>query len=142
MRKAGRWMLAAVMFLGPAALGQDAAKPDDYKKLYEDTLGQLKASQDRKAELADENAKMAAQMAELQKQHETDGAALMAMKIQTAGFSERTLFLRVHYNAWLQFVAVNPMVLMQWDAFVDRLGPVGPSIQLPLIDPDWPLSDK
>ena len=135
------WYLAlgATLLLGSSAQAQDQPKPDDYKKLYEDTLLQLKAAQDRRADLANDNSKLTDQIAAMQKQHDADQAEIMDLKTQIASFSERSFFLHAHYNAWTRFLAANPMVGMQWDLFLSHQEPIYPGIALPMIDPNWPL---
>ena len=123
-----------VLILATAALA-DTSKPDD-------TLAQLKAAQDRKAELATENGKLLAQVAELQKQLQVQGAQLDELKRQAAIIADRTFFLSSHYAAWTQFISANPAIKMQWELFL-RMVVTGSTPQTPLfMDPDWPLSAK
>ena len=111
----------------------DTPKPDD-------TLAQLKAAQDRKAELATENGKLLAQVAELQKQLQIQTGQLDELKRQAAIIAERTFFLSSHYAAWTQFISANPAIKKQWELFLRMVvsvdDPQGPFF----MDPDWPLS--
>jgi hypothetical protein len=133
----------AVLLLTQVSWGDDEIKPDDLKKLYSDTLVQLKAAQDRKSQLATDNEKLAAHVTELEKQVAAQHAQIEDLKNQSKTFADRTFFLRVHYMAWMQFLDGNPLIKMQWDLFLDRLtSPLTPSPQVPFIDPEWPLSSK
>jgi hypothetical protein len=141
MRHVG-YLVAILVVLGQPVLAQDNAQPEDYQKLYNQTLAQLKDAQNRKSELATANAQLTVQVADLQKQQQADAAQLADYKIQIASYAERTFFLRSHYNAWTQFIAANPLVQLQWDLFIEKQAPVGPTVQWPMLDPDWPLGAK
>ncbi|MDP9173652.1 MAG: hypothetical protein M3O30_07275 [Planctomycetota bacterium] len=134
-------LLGQLAIISPSR-GQDV-KPEDIKKLYDDTLVQLKAAQDRKSQLATDNEKLAAKVGELEKQVAAQKARIEDLKQQTATFTDRTFFLRVHYMAWGQFLEGNPLIRLQWDLFLDRItAPLSPSPELPFIDPEWPLSSR
>lgn len=135
------WCCAAVMLVAPIARGQDV-KPEDLQRMYKDTLVQLKAAQDRKAELGTQNEKLTARVAELEKQAQASGAQIDELKRQVADFSDRTFFLRSSYAAWQQFLANKPDVRMQWQFFLQSSAPPEP-VQGPVfMDPEWPLSAK
>jgi chromosome segregation ATPase len=138
MRYVGIWA-AMVLMVGAAAWGQDDIKPEDLKKQLQETVNQLKAAQDRKSELAKENAELTIKVADLEKQHNDDTAQLAELKIEVASFAERTFFLRSHYNAWLQFIVENPLARLQWDLFLTTKVTVNePSVHLPLLELQWP----
>ena len=61
--RAAMWSAALVLGLAAAAIAQDVRQPEDWKKMYEDASAQLRAAQDRKSELASDNAKLTAQVA-------------------------------------------------------------------------------
>ncbi len=52
MRRVCIGIMMALLAWPAMARGQDEVKPDQLQKLYKDTLAQLKAAQDRKAELS------------------------------------------------------------------------------------------
>src|SRR5579872_4011008 len=81
-----------VLLLAGIARGQDV-KPDDLKKLLNQTRDELKSVQDRKAELAMENAKLSNRIAELEKINQAQAAQLDDLKRKAAAFADRTLFL-------------------------------------------------
>ncbi|MGH7178256.1 MAG: hypothetical protein ACREJC_12820, partial [Tepidisphaeraceae bacterium] len=93
------------------------------KKELADTLAQLKAAQDRKNELATENEKFKAQIAEIQKQ-------LDELKGSAAQYAERTYFLRSQYAAWELFLMDYPPLRERWRIFLDA-GPVSADNALP-----------
>ena len=71
--RARTWALMALLLSATVAVAQDAPKPEQLKKMYDDALAQLKAAQDRKNELAMQNEQLTAKSAELQKQLEALG---------------------------------------------------------------------
>ena len=108
-------VLALLLFTGAipmTALAQDTNNPDELKKSLADALNQLKAAQDRKNELANENEKLKAKIAEQQK--ELDDARRVA-----AECGQTTWFLRSHYAAWDSFVKRYPRLKAQWDVFLE-----------------------
>ena len=121
-----------VLMMATVALA-DTPKPDD-------TLAQLKAAQDRKAELATENGKLLAQVAELQKQIQIQNGQLDELKRQAAIIADRTFFLSTHYAAWTQFISLNPAIKTQWELFLRMVVSVNNPQTPPFMDPDWPLS--
>ena len=128
-----------VVMLAATAPAQ-TVKPDDSKK-YKDTLNELKAAQDRKAELATQNEKLAARVAELEKQLQAQSVQLDEMKRQALAFADQTFFLRSHYEAWKHFIAANRAVKMQWEIFVQAVASLNASPQPAIfMDPQWPLS--
>jgi hypothetical protein len=139
MRYVGSWL--AVLMLASVALAEDDVKPQDLKKLYNETLVQLRAAQDRKAELASQNERMAMRAAELEKEIRFQTAQIDDLKRQTAGWAEKTYFLRTNYAAWRQFLEMNPAVRAQWTNYLERITPLSPVMEAPFFDLHWPLSD-
>jgi DNA repair exonuclease SbcCD ATPase subunit len=124
-----------VLMLAGIVHAQDV-KPDDVKKLRQD----LKEAQDRKAELATENLKLSARVAELEKTNQTQAAQLDDLKRKAASYADRTLFLSTQYAAWTQFINLNPAVKMQWAIFEETIASVSASQSPLFMDDDWPLS--
>jgi hypothetical protein len=135
------WIAAGVLLVVPIARGQDV-KPEDLQKMYKDTLVQLKAAQDRKAELATENEKLSAQVEGLQKQLAANSSQIADLKRQVADFSDRTFFLRSFFASWQQFITQQPPVRIQWQLFLQSSAPIDPAPTPLFIDPQWPLSAK
>ena len=124
----------AVLALAGIVRGQDV-KPDDLKKLLDQTRLELKTAQDRKAELS-------ARVNDLEKMNQAQAAQLDDLKRRAAAFADKTLFLSTQYAAWTQFINLNPTVRMQWAIFEDTIA-AGNAGQSPLfMDPNWPLSQK
>lgn len=137
-------VLVLLPAVGGVVRGQDV-KPDDLKKLLNETRAELKTAQDRKADLANENAKLSSRVRELEKTNQAQGAQLDDLKRKAAAFADRTLFLSMQYAAWTQFIALNPSVRMQWAIFEDTMAAVdvAKTSAAPIfMDPDWPLSAK
>ena len=116
-----------------------AVKPDT-AALLKETAQKLQDAQDRKAELAKENAKLTAQIAELTKANKAQAAQIEDLKTQVAAFADKTLFLTTHYTTWKQFIAANPTVKVQWEMFEQATSAF--ASQSPFfMDPNWPLSE-
>ncbi len=115
------------------AFAQDEPRPEMLKKMYGDALVQLKAAQARKNELADENEKLAARAAELQKQ-------VAELRSQAESLTEKTFFLRSHYAAWQDFVRQYPGIMARWKIYMETGWSDTPQETGHLIDRDWPLS--
>src|SRR5690349_21387598 len=98
--RARTWAAATVLLASTLALAQDAPKPEQLKKMYDDALAQLKAAQDRKTELAQQNEKLTAQIAEMTKELDRLRNEAVDLKRRDAETAERTFFLRSQYAAW------------------------------------------
>jgi septal ring factor EnvC (AmiA/AmiB activator) len=122
------------------AFAQDEPKPEQLRKMYDDALAQLKQAQDRKNELAAENDRLNAKMADLQKQMDAAKARVDEVNRAAASYADRTYFLRSQYAAWREFIRRYPKIEAEWRVFLegDALGP----LRLPdVMDAEWPLSD-
>ncbi|HUB27403.1 MAG TPA: hypothetical protein VL992_18400 [Tepidisphaeraceae bacterium] len=121
------------MALASTAFAQrDESKAEDWKKMYEDASTQLRAAQNRKAELASDNAKLTAQL-------EKRSAELDQLRHQTDTLTEQTSFLTAFYADWKSFIRLSPWISDQWTAY---FGPTVPELPDPgpvLWDPAWPL---
>jgi chromosome segregation ATPase len=106
--------MAAVMgllVLVPVARAQEGG---DLRKMYQDALAQLKESQDRKNQLASDNTKLAAQVADLQKQ-------LAATKRQAAEYEQKTFTARAQSAAWTIFVESYPDIWERWRQYITNV---------------------
>ena len=101
------------------ALAQDATTPEQLKKLYGDALAQLKAAQDRKNELAQQNEQLTAKVNELQKQLDQSRGEVLELKRHDAESAEKSYVLRSHYAAWQGFVERYPELKARWKRFLD-----------------------
>jgi septal ring factor EnvC (AmiA/AmiB activator) len=139
--KALRWIVVclALMTAGVTARA-DNVKPDDVDRMFHDTLIQLKDAQNRKAELATENDKLTARVAELQKQLAAQSVQLDDARRQASALADRTLFLRSHYAAWEQFISAYPAVKTQWELFVRTVAWASAPSPGIFMDPEWPIS--
>jgi Skp family chaperone for outer membrane proteins len=109
------WSLAA-----PAWAADEDIKPDEMRKLYQDTLNQLTAAQNRKAELAAENEKLTARVAELEKRLKAAEAENAESQRLAGSFAERTFYLRADQSAWQTFLQSQPDIYLRWQLFVNR----------------------
>jgi hypothetical protein len=105
------------------ATAQEQPNPEELKKLYDEAISQLKAAQDRKNELAADNEKLQARIAELDKQ-------LLDRDKTAAGWAERTWFYRSHYAAWERFLERYPRLREQWKQFL-QMSELDPLSELP-----------
>lgn len=114
-------LAAALGAAAPAGvcLGQEKPNPEQMKKMYDEAVGQLKAAQERKNQLAAENEKLAQQLEAARKELAAAAARLEEIKQTDADLAERTFFLRAHYAAWQRFVRLSPEVLASWRTFTE-----------------------
>ena len=124
---------ACILAPGAASLAQDGANLDQVKKNLQDALAQLKAAQDRKSELANENAKLTARVSDLEKQ--IDG-----YKRDAADEAERTFFYRSRYAAWEEFMRQYPDLLERWKSWLQNGGVKTGALPAMGDDADWPFS--
>jgi septal ring factor EnvC (AmiA/AmiB activator) len=68
--RSGLWAVAAVLALSSTAMSANEPKPDQWQKMYHDASIQLRAAQDRRAELSAQNTRLVVHAAELQKRLE------------------------------------------------------------------------
>jgi outer membrane murein-binding lipoprotein Lpp len=97
--------------LVPVARAQEGG---DLRKMYQDALAQLKESQDRKNQLASENTKLTAHVADLEKQ-------LAAAKRQTAEYEQKTFSARAQFAAWAIFVQSYPDIWERWRQYIGNV---------------------
>lgn len=114
-------MLLIVLCLATVASAQENASPEQLRKMYDDALGQLKAAQDRKNELAAENEKLGAKVAELTRDLKGANDRLAVLERESAEFAGRTFDLRSRQAAWARFIAYFPELKMRWETYVDAM---------------------
>lgn len=112
------WVAAALVLSAGLAFAQEAASPEQLKKLYGDALAQLKAAQDRKNELAQQNEQLAAKVVDLQKQLDQVRGEALELKRRDAEGAEKSFFLRSHYAAWQGFLDRYPELKARWKVFL------------------------
>ena len=117
--------VSAVSLTAGLAAAQEAANPEQLKKLYGDALAQLKAAQDRKNDLAQQNEQLTARVQELEKQLATLRGEMVELKRGDAEAAEKTFLLRSHFAAWNDFVDRYPELKARWKRFLqtDLLNP-------------------
>jgi hypothetical protein len=127
-----RIRLFVASILGLAVSGAAAQDAAQLQKLYDDTLVQLQQSQDRKNELANENAKLVERIAQLEKEvralrSAADRAELMAMQ----------------YSAFRTFLNRYPALLANFSQY-GGTEPTPertlPQTSFELFDRNWPFS--
>ena len=113
------WVAAALVLSAGFALAQESSSPEQLKKLYDDALAQLKAAQDRKNELAQQNEQLTAKVGELQKQLDQVKGEVLDLKRRDAESAEKSFFLRSHFAAWQGFVDRYPELKARWKHFLE-----------------------
>lgn len=145
----GTLIILAALALGAwsarRVVAQDENRPDQLRRMYDDTKRQLQEAQDRKNQLAAENDKLNARLLDLQKQldlaHQKLDEANRQLSAQAGDFAERTFLLRSHWIAWQNFVASDSQLQQRWDLFLRDAGGPLPTVGNPAgdgIDTDWP----
>jgi Skp family chaperone for outer membrane proteins len=125
---------------GGACFAQEQPTPDQYKKMYTDSLNQLKAAQDRKNELSAANEKLKKENAALQQQTAGLQKQLAALQEEKAHFSDKTFFLRSYYAAWRQFIGLYPRIGARWDDYISNDVPPLPPPRSKILSDNWPLA--
>src|ERR1041384_5446633 len=115
------WPVLAVVMCGGWCWGQEEPTRDELKKMYDDTLAQLKSAQTSKNELASENENLRGKIAEIEKQLAEARGQAQEIKREAAACAEKTFFLRAHYAAWQSFVEEAPSIKARWKAFFDTV---------------------
>lgn len=116
----GATFIAALLLLALACRADEPLKPEQMKKAYDDALVQLKAAQDRKAELARENDALATKVEDLKKQLAASQAQMDAMKREISENDDRTFVLRSYQAAWQSFLRRYPEVMTRWKTFIGQ----------------------
>ena len=98
---------------------QEDIKPEQLRKMYEDAVANLKAAQDRKNQLAEENEKLKAEVLRLQGEVKDFHARIDALEADAAQFAARTYDMRLHLAAWEQFVKRYPGLRVKWELFLE-----------------------
>lgn len=131
----------SVLLFTPVAVSRadEPVNPQQVKKAYDEALVQLKAAQDRKAELAKENEALAAKVEELKKQLADSQTQVESMKREIADNDDRTFYLRSYHAAWQNFIRRYPEVMARWKLYLgDSLLSVPQEVP-DIINPEWPM---
>lgn len=136
-----RWICvfvaAAIALQVPCVLAQDGLSSDQLRRMYDDAVVQLKTAQDRRNELARENEKLRSRPIQLEAiQKELDKVQREANIV-----ADKTFEARSEHAAFQEFLAANPFIRIQWQAFSGKCLLDVPSCGDPL-GVDWPLPDK
>ena len=134
------WAVAALTLSAGLAFAQEAANPEQLKKLYDDALAQLKAAQDRKNELAQQNEQLAAKAADLQKQVDQLRGEMLELKRRDAENAEKSFYFRAHHAAWQGFVENYPELKVRWKRFLESDLLTGQAELPALADPRFPAT--
>ena len=121
-------LLAAI----PAGvLGQDGLSTEQLKRMYDDAVVQLKTAQNSRNDLARDNEKLKARLAQLEgelKQTQADANAV----------ADATFQARAERAAFVEFLHLNPSTGVQWHLFLEKNLLASPD-PADLLDHNWPL---
>jgi chromosome segregation ATPase len=134
-------LMAALLAPAGAARVSAQENPDQLHRMYDDALKELKAAQERKNQLAEENDKLKSTVEDLKKQLAAANAQVGDLKRDQAEQADRTFYLRSHYAAWEAFLRQYPELMGRWKAFMEA-DFMTPRRDMPLIDGQWPPSDE
>ena len=123
-------LLIALFMSSPVMAQSEELSNDQLRRMYDDAVAQLRAAQDRRNELARENERLQAQVAEVQQE-------LARAKEDSKRISDETYHVRSERSAWQEFLRLHPVIWSQWFAFLNehRNG----SDPGKYLDPSWPL---
>jgi uncharacterized protein HemX len=130
-----RLLLVAAILFATSGLAFAQDQGEDLNKKYQDALAQLKAAQDRKNELATENEKLNAHVADLQKQLDESHRA-------ASNFALQTFQLRSEHAAWTTFLKRYPRLAIQWKLFIESDPLAAPATLPDIVDPKAPLQTQ
>jgi septal ring factor EnvC (AmiA/AmiB activator) len=137
MRACATVMAAVLLIAATTTLADEPLKPEQLKKAYDDALVQLKATQDRKAELAKENEALGAKVEELKKQLAVSQGQIESMKREIADNDDRTFMLRSYHAAWQRFIRLYPEIMTRWNLYLGDSVLSGPKDTTDFFNPDW-----
>jgi septal ring factor EnvC (AmiA/AmiB activator) len=118
MRLCATVMAAVLLIAATTAPADEPLKPEQLKKAYDDALVQLKAAQDRKAELAKENEALGVKVEELKKELAASQGQIDTMKREIADNDDRSFMLRSYRAAWQRFIGLYPEIRSRWNLFL------------------------
>lgn len=127
-------LLASIVLTAVSISGaQDqTTNPDELNRKYQDALAQLNLAQERKNQLATENEKLVARVAELEKQ-------LDQAQSNAAALAKQSFSVRAQLAAWQKFIQRYPMLQERWRLFLETSPLAVPSDIGDVLDPMGPL---
>lgn len=105
---------------------------DQLQRMYDNALAQLRAAQERRNELAKENEKLTASVADLEKR-------LAEAKTDLASMTEKSFRLRAEYGAFQDFLRRYPAIDARWRSYMRQDMHASDNV-LDQLNSDWPFS--
>ena len=125
--------------LAGGAMGQEAPKYDELKKMYDDALAKMKNSQDAKNALASEKDALAKQLEDVRKQLDAVTKERDELQREATTWAEKTYNLRTYHAAWQEFLKRYPPLQAKWKVFLDaELLKAGNDLPA-VVEPEWPF---
>ena len=129
-------MVALIVALGSAGpvRSVQAQEPtyEQLRKMYDDALKELKASQERKNQLSEENDRLKANLEDFRKQLAAANTRVAELQRDQQEEADKTFFLRSHYAAWEAFIRQYPELRGRWKVYIES-DYVDPQHELPAI---------
>lgn len=126
-------MVVALGLSATVALAQNEPTAEQLQRSLDEAQVQLKQAQDRKNELATENQKLQKKLAETEHQ-------LKSTREELETLENRAYFLREHYAAWQEFLALNQAIRAMWLGYFNNAGAPSFSVTDVLGDGQWPFN--
>jgi predicted nuclease with TOPRIM domain len=117
---------------------QDGGSNSDWKRAYDDVVGQLKAAQDRRNELAAENERLQKRLAEAEKRLAPLAARNVELEREAGEYAARTYDLRLLKARVDLLLQVHPEVRRKWQQVLQ--GEAAPE-SLGFLSRRWPLRE-
>jgi septal ring factor EnvC (AmiA/AmiB activator) len=136
------WLIAALLLVAGVARAEETPNPDQLKRAYEDALVQLRAAQDSKSALANDNEKLLKQVDDLKKQLADAQGQIENLKRQVSDNDQKTFAMRSYQAAWRNFLKARPDLLVSWRLFLGEDALAVPQERLQFMGPGWPLLDN
>lgn len=131
MRRCSAIVFASLLLMPAALSAQEELSSDQLRRMYDDALAQMRTAQDRRNELARENEKLRARIAQLEKE-------LQMAQSQVTDISDGTFRARAEHAAINDFLDANPLIKRDWLAFLHQNLLASPDLRS-MLDADWPF---
>lgn len=121
-----------LLSLTPQVWAEGETNPEQLQRMYDNAVGQLRAAQERRNELAKENEKLTASVTELEKR-------LAEAKTDIASMTEKSFRLRAEYGAFQDFLRRYPAIDARWRGYMRQDMAVVDNV-LDQLNSDWPFA--
>lgn len=124
--------ISVSLLVTPLAWAEEQLSSDQLRRMYDDAVAQMKSAQDRRNDLARQNEKLQARIAQLEKD-------LAETQTQLTSIADSTFQARAESAAFSDFLRANPAIKAQWFLYLQKSLLSAPDPRA-YLDPDWPFS--